>query len=164
MRSNGISPDRRSLSRLTNGKKAFLGDVDGRSAVARRFRDLEREFRAQLPADAPAPAIMLCKHTAAMAAMIEAEAAHVIGGARPNLKLFSAALAAMRASMLTLGLVHPPPATPKKPAKPAPTETTDPIAGLTLEQYMERAGYDTDDEAEQAEKSRRKRRRMRTNA
>lgn len=35
-------------ARKTNGKTPFLGKVDGRSVAARRFRDLEQTFRAEL--------------------------------------------------------------------------------------------------------------------
>lgn len=38
-------------SRKTNGKAAFLGKVDGRSVVARRQRDLERAYAAELGGD-----------------------------------------------------------------------------------------------------------------
>jgi hypothetical protein len=42
----GMKPEAR--SRKTNGKSIFLGKVDGRSVIARRYRDLERAYSAEL--------------------------------------------------------------------------------------------------------------------
>jgi glycosyltransferase A (GT-A) superfamily protein (DUF2064 family) len=41
----------RTRSRLTNGNALFLEDVDARSRVARRQRDLERSFAAEIGGD-----------------------------------------------------------------------------------------------------------------
>ena len=41
------TPHPRHRSRLTNGTTLFLGDVDGRSAIARRFGDLVSELEAE---------------------------------------------------------------------------------------------------------------------
>ena len=42
-----VAPHPRHRSRLTNGTTLFLGDVDGRSAIARRFGDLVSELEAE---------------------------------------------------------------------------------------------------------------------
>ena len=75
------APDRRrvSRSRVSNGSE-FLPNIDGRSATARRMRDLVEDFKGHLGGNVSVAQEVIIRRCAALASLAEAqEAAHVTG-------------------------------------------------------------------------------------
>jgi hypothetical protein len=91
-------------SRVSNGSK-FLTDIDGRSATARRMRDLVADLKQHLGGSpSPAQEIVL-RRAATLAAWCEAqEAAHLTGEKLLDVQVYTTAVNALRRLIADLGL------------------------------------------------------------
>jgi hypothetical protein len=72
-------PSKTNRSRITNGSKLLHG-IDGRSAQARRFRDLVAQFSADLGDELSAAELSLIKIAASLVVQGEQHAARIVRG------------------------------------------------------------------------------------
>lgn len=93
-------------SRVTNGSALFLGGVDGRSATARRFRDLIAAMTSDLGgADLLSEGQrQLIRRAAALAVECERGEARMAGGKSFDLPAYIVGANALRRILVTLGL------------------------------------------------------------
>ena len=91
-------------SRVSNGKDLFLEGVDGRSALARRYRDILAQLTSDIggdPSEAQSIIIRRATQLAVWCEMAEAEAA---GGKALNIGEYATATNTLRRLLLDLGL------------------------------------------------------------
>ena len=91
-------------SRVSNGKDLFLEGVDGRSVIARRYRDILAQLTSDIggdPSEAQSIIIRRATQLAVWCEMAEAEAA---GGKPLNISEYATATNTLRRLLLDLGL------------------------------------------------------------
>ena len=74
------SPSPTNRARITNGSALHLGRVDGRSPVARRWRDLYAAFIDGIDADGSTVVTLLCRRAATLAVRAEQLEADLANG------------------------------------------------------------------------------------
>lgn len=75
-------------SALSNGSKSFLSDVDGRSPLARRYKDLVWEFSSQVGGN-PTPAqLQLVRRAAGLSIQCELLECDMVSGNTVNLMVY----------------------------------------------------------------------------
>jgi hypothetical protein len=96
---------RKSRSRVSNGTAMFVvEDVDGRSAPARRYRDIVADLTSHLGCDPTAPEELLIRRVASMAVWLEQADAAQIAGREFDVALYGTTANAMRRLLADLGL------------------------------------------------------------
>ncbi len=100
------APSPTTRSRLTNGRDLFLGDVDGRSREARRYRDVYAALVAHLggAAHASETKCHLAKRASALIVWAEVEEAKLATGAELDVQTYTTAVNALRRLLVDLGL------------------------------------------------------------
>ena len=93
-------------SRLTNGRELFLGEVDGRSREARRYRDVYAGLVAHLGGDdvVTEPRRHLAKRASALVVWAEMEEARLATGEVLDVQTYTTAVNALRRLLCDLGL------------------------------------------------------------
>ena len=93
-------------SRLTNGRDLFLGEVDGRSREARRYRDVYAGLVAHLGGDdvVTEPRRHLAKRASALIVWAEVEEANLATGETLDVQTYVTAVNALRRLLVDLGL------------------------------------------------------------
>lgn len=109
-------------SQVTNGR-LHEAKVDGRSAHARRWRDLYALLLAELPPSPNEPQRQLVRRTATMMVMAEKMEAELASGELPNADIYLRLTGTLSRTLATLGLEIDPRDTP-----PAPPPTLAEIA------------------------------------
>ena len=93
-------------SRLTNGRELFLGEVDGRSREARRYRDVYAGLVAHLGGDdvVTDPRRHLAKRASALVVWTEVEESKLATGETLDIGTYTTAINALRRLLGDLGL------------------------------------------------------------
>ncbi len=93
-------------SRLTNGRELFLGDVDGRSREARRYRDVYAGLVGHLGGDdvVTEPRRHLAKRASALVVWCETEEAKLAAADDLDIGSYTTAINALRRLLGDLGL------------------------------------------------------------
>lgn len=93
-------------SRITNGQELFLGEVDGRSREARRFRDVFSALIVHLGGDdhASEARAHLAKRAAALITWAEIEETKLAAGERLDVQTYTTAVNTLRRLLGDLGL------------------------------------------------------------
>lgn len=93
-------------SRLTNGRELFLGEVDGRSREARRYRDVYAGLVSHLGGDdiVTEPRRHLAKRASALVVWCEVEEAKLASAADLDIGIYTTAINALRRLLGDLGL------------------------------------------------------------
>ena len=103
-------------SRIANGNALFMGDVDGRSVIARRLRDHIDDISAQMGGTSPAQ-MMLVRRAATLATMAESMEAKMAMGEEVDTDSYGRISNTLGHVLLKLGLA--------KGASAKPTKTID---------------------------------------
>jgi hypothetical protein len=98
---------RTNRSRKTNGTSMFLGQVDGRSAISRRVRDLERGYLSSLPEPVTTAQRSLVSSLAAIQVRLELLQASIARGEVISDHELVRLSRAHRAALSDLGLTKP---------------------------------------------------------
>ncbi len=100
------TPSPTTRSRLTNGRDLFLGDVDGRSREARRYRDVYAALIAHLGGDGHASEVKchLAKRASALIVWAEVEEGRLAAGEMLDVQTYTTAVNALRRLLGDLGL------------------------------------------------------------
>ena len=100
------TPSPTTRSRLTNGRDLFLGEVDGRSREARRYRDVYAGLVAHLGGDdvVTEPRRHLAKRASALIVWAEVEEANLATGETLDVQTYVTAVNALRRLLVDLGL------------------------------------------------------------
>jgi hypothetical protein len=86
----------RTRSRVSNGSATFLEEVDGRSVLARRYRDILRQLVADLGGEPSEAQSVLAKRAATIATWCELAEARMARGEPLNIVEFTTAANALR--------------------------------------------------------------------
>jgi hypothetical protein len=98
------APKPQACSRVSNGSSTFLDGVDGRSALARRYRDILGELIRDLGGDPSGAQAAIARRAAALCTWCEQAEAAMAGGGEINIAEFTTAANAMRRLLVDLGL------------------------------------------------------------
>jgi hypothetical protein len=104
IRTATVKPLSRTRSRVSNGSTAFLNDVDGRSALARRYRDILADLKTDLGGDPSTAKVMICRRAATLAVWCEQAEAKMAEGQPVNIAEFTTASNALRRLLADIGL------------------------------------------------------------
>jgi hypothetical protein len=91
-------------SRLSNGKDLFLEGVDGRSALARRYRDILAQLVSDLGGDPSEAQSIIARRATTLAVWCEQTEAKAAAGEALNVTEFTTATNALRRLLNDLGL------------------------------------------------------------
>lgn len=95
---------KKARSKVGNGSALFPKDVDGRSSMARRMRDLIEDYSEQVGGD-PSPAMMaVIRNAATLSALLEEAQADIILGKEVDDELFLKRCAMLSRLLGQLGL------------------------------------------------------------
>jgi hypothetical protein len=102
-RSSIEKPSPRTRSRVSNGS-AVLDGVDGRSAVARRYRDVLNELISDLGGDPSGAQSAIARRASALCVVCEQAEAEMVAGGVLDLAEFTTAANSLRRLLSDLGL------------------------------------------------------------
>jgi hypothetical protein len=91
-------------SRVSNGKAVFLDSVDGRSALARRYRDILAQLVSDIGGDPSEAESIICRRAATLAVWCEQSESAMAGGTPLNIGEFTTAVNTLHRLVCTLGL------------------------------------------------------------
>jgi len=91
-------------SRVSNGKDLFLDGVDGRSALARRYRDIIAQLVSDLGGDPSEAQSIIARRATTLAVWCEQAEAKAAGGQPLNIGEFTTATNTLRRLLADLGL------------------------------------------------------------
>ena len=94
----------RGRSRVSNGNTTFLDDVDGRSVLARRYRDILGDLIRDLGGDPSAAQQAIARRASALCVWCEQAEATLAAGGQIDIGEFGTAANAMRRLLADLGL------------------------------------------------------------
>ena len=102
-RSKGVAkPEAR--SRVSNGKDLFLEGVDGRSVLARRYRDILSQLTSDIGGDPSEAQSIIIRRATQLAVWCEQAEAEAAGGKALNIGEYATATNTLRRLLLDLGL------------------------------------------------------------
>jgi hypothetical protein len=102
---SAVAPGKsRARSRVSNGSTQFLDSVDGRSALARRYRDILADLSSDLGGNLSAAKLMICRRAATIAVWCEQVESKMAEGDEINVAEFTTASNALRRLLADLGL------------------------------------------------------------
>jgi hypothetical protein len=102
-RSKGIAkPEAR--SRVSNGKDLFLDGVDGRSVLARRYRDILSQLTSDIGGDPSEAQSIIIRRATQLAVWCEQAEAEAAGGKDLNIGEYATATNTLRRLLADLGL------------------------------------------------------------
>jgi hypothetical protein len=96
-------PSSKTRSRVSNGS-AMLPDVDGRSAIARRYRDVLNELISDLGGDPSGAQSAIARRASALCVVCEQAEAEMVAGGVLDLAEFTTAANSLRRLLSDLGL------------------------------------------------------------
>ena len=96
-------PPSKTRSRVSNGS-AVLDNVDGRSAVARRYRDILNELISDLGGDPSGAQSAIARRASALCVVCEQAEAEMVAGGALDLAEFTTAANSLRRLLSDLGL------------------------------------------------------------
>ena len=99
-----VKPKSRARSRVSNGSSMFLDDIDGRSALARRYRDILADLISDMGGDVSAAKMMICRRAATISVWCEQAEAEMAAGEEIDIAEFGTAANALRRLLADLGL------------------------------------------------------------
>lgn len=91
-------------SRVSNGKAVFLDNVDGRSVLARRYRDILNQLTSDIGGDPSEAQGVLCRRAATLAVWCEQAESAMAAGHALNIAEFTTAVNTLHRLLCTLGL------------------------------------------------------------
>ncbi len=91
-------------SRVSNGKDLFVGGVDGRSAYARRYRDILAQLTSDIGGDPSEAKSIIVRRATQLAVWCEQAEADAAGGMALDLANYCTATNTLRRLLLDLGL------------------------------------------------------------
>jgi hypothetical protein len=91
-------------SRVSNGKDLFLDGVDGRSAIARRYRDILAQLTSDVGGDPSEAQSLIIRRATQLAVWCEMAEADAAGGKPLNIGEYATATNTLRRLLLDLGL------------------------------------------------------------
>ena len=91
-------------SKVSNGSACFLDGVDGRSILARRYRDILRQLISDIGGDPSEAQSIIAKRAATLATWCELCEARMAKGEDLNIQEFTTATNALRRLLADLGL------------------------------------------------------------
>lgn len=97
-----IKPEGR--SRISNGSATFLPGTDGRSALARRWRDIASQLAADIGGDPSEAQSLIARRAATLGVWCEQCEAALAGGGTLDIVAFTTATNALRRLLADLGL------------------------------------------------------------
>ncbi|MEQ8228604.1 MAG: hypothetical protein RIA64_11015 [Rhodospirillales bacterium] len=100
-----ISPMNR--SRVSNGTDILAG-IDGRSAVARRYRDIIQEISTDLGGELTETQLQIARRAASLAIWCESQESMMANGGELNISEFTTATNALRRLLADLGYAKVP--------------------------------------------------------
>ena len=95
---------RTNRSRVSNGKELFLENVDGRSALVRRYRDVLAQLISDIGGDPSEAQSLIARRAATLAVWCEQEEAVLASGKPLNIGEYATATNTLRRLLLDLGL------------------------------------------------------------
>src|ERR1700694_825208 len=98
-----VARKRNGRSRISNGS-AVLDNVDGRSAIARRYRDVLNELISDLGGDPSGAQSAIARRAAALCVVCEQAEAEMVAGGVLDLGEFTTAANSLRRLLADLGL------------------------------------------------------------
>jgi len=98
----------RGRSRVSNGSATFLDEVDGRSILARRYRDILRQLVSDIGGDPSEAQSIIAKRSATIAVWCELAEARLAKGEDLNIVEFTTATNALRRLLFDLGIKRVP--------------------------------------------------------
>jgi hypothetical protein len=93
----------RARSRVSNGSATFLDEVDGRSILARRYRDILRQLVSDIGGDPSEAQALIAKRSATIAVWCELAEARLAKGEDFDIFAFTTATNALRRLLSDLG-------------------------------------------------------------
>ena len=97
-------PKPQARSRVGNGKTLFLDQVDGRSVIAGRFREIFAQICEDIGGDPSEAQRQLARRASALAIWCECAEAQLVAGTEINIAAFTTATNSMRRLLADLGL------------------------------------------------------------
>ena len=91
-------------SRVSNGKDLFVGGVDGRTAYARRYRDILAQLTSDIGGDPREAQSIIIRRATQLAVWCDQAEADAAGGLPLNMTEYCTATNALRRLLLDLGL------------------------------------------------------------
>jgi hypothetical protein len=91
-------------SRISNGSATFLPGTDGRSALARRWRDIAQALTADIGGDPSEAQSLIARRAATLGVWCEQSEAALAGGGDLDIVAFTTATNALRRLLVDLGL------------------------------------------------------------
>jgi hypothetical protein len=91
-------------SRVSNGSATFLDGVDGRSVLARRYRDILAQLTSDLGGDPSEAQSLICRRAATLAVWCETAEVDLAKGATLDIGEFTTATNALRRLLADIGL------------------------------------------------------------
>jgi hypothetical protein len=91
-------------SRVTNGRSTFLDNADGRSVLARRYRDILAQLVSDIGGDPSEAESIICRRAATLAVWCEQSESAMAGGTPLNIGEFTTAVNTLHRLVCTLGL------------------------------------------------------------
>jgi hypothetical protein len=91
-------------SQVSNGKDLFLEGVDGRSALARRYRDILAQLTSDIGGDPSEAQSIIIRRATQLAVWCEQAEAEAAGGKALNIGEYATATNTLRRRLLDLGL------------------------------------------------------------
>ena len=98
------APKPQACSRVSNGSATFLDGVDGRSVLARRYRDILAELVRDLGGDPSGAQAAIARRAATLCVWCETAEATMAAGGEIDIAEFTTAANAMRRLLCDLGL------------------------------------------------------------
>jgi hypothetical protein len=91
-------------SRVSNGSSTFLDGVDGRSVLARRYRDILAQLISDLGGDPSEAQSLICRRAATLAVWCEQAEAEMAAGGEIDIGEYGPAVNALRRLLADIGL------------------------------------------------------------
>lgn len=97
-------PSRYARTRVANGKALFIDNIDERSVIARRFRELLAQIGTDLGGDLTEAQTQIARRACALAVWCESCEAQLAAGAELDIAAFTTAANSLRRLLADLGL------------------------------------------------------------
>jgi len=101
-------PKSKGRSRVSNGRGLFLGDIDGRSTLYRRYRDIHNQIIRDL-GEAPSEAqSLIARRASTLAVWCEQAESEMAGGGDLDIQSFTTAVNSLKRLLEVLGIKRRP--------------------------------------------------------
>ncbi len=102
------TPPPTTRSAVTNGSRLFVEGLDGRSALARRYRDLVAEFTSDIGGDPSEAQKQLIRRAASLSTWCEAQEVHLANGEDVDIGPLTTAANSLRRILQDIGFERRP--------------------------------------------------------